>query len=924
MCALMGIILTVSTYAWFSALKTVNVSTFNVNIKTTDSLLLSLTANGSDWAETVTINEENYKTAAYPGNTNSWGGLGLIPMSSIGELDPESSTMKLYEKASLTATPNKGELLTAGGYRLLASRVPNYNNQLSEEHDGYVAFDLFIRNFSGEAYYKENAYGIPGNEEAIYLTTDSKVEVGISGVRDTGIENSVRVAFAEIGRVNDIEDNQERITGITCYDDVGVTGICRDAAIWEPNDDKHVQNAINWYNQVCMERTGPDVFRSDSYSSTLCKNNSPLEDGLYYPTYAITKEIDTRYLPNVDIYDGYYNNYYETASDFENDKLLYAVKTFTDYDKMQKGTDRKEIFYLAPNSITKVRVYVWIEGQDIDNYDFASLGKAISVGFGFEKERFTETDITGEETTSVIEDTVPPTVPTNMSVKQVGSMLKMKALGSTDNIKVQGYQYSIDNENWSETVRANVVYELDRPADRDTVLTIYTKAIDLAGNESTLKTINTNYTYVPLEVDLNPPTQPTSITVTQTGLKLNIKASGSTDDVQVKGYRFSLDNSNWSGLFDENAIYTTNDLENKDEKKTIYAIAVDTSGNESPIKTTTFNFVHLDTVAPTTPTKMSMVQGTNGIKVTAGGSTDADSGLAGYKFSTDNTNWTSLVYPSASTTISGSTTDNTFYVKAVDNVGNESGVYSDKMSINDYAFTGGIQEYTTPKAGNYILEVWGAQGGGNGGYGGYSIGTANLSKSKTVYIVVGGQGARPTGGYNGGGQGQLQAGSVNPAGYGGGGATHIALKTGVLSGLSSYKSDILIVAGGGGGGSENSKLGGSGGGTTGGNGTASCYASTGGTQTSGGAAGDSDATGGSFGQGGSAPNGSAKSGTYGAGGGGGGYYGGGGSSFKSGSECAGGGSGGSGYLSSTLTNSSMTNGARAGSGYARITYIGNN
>ena len=37
---------------------------------------------------------------------------------------------------------------------------------------------------------------------------------------------------------------------------------------------------------------------------------------------------------------------------------------------------------LAPNSITKVRVYVWIEGQDIDNYDFAAIGRKISVKFG--------------------------------------------------------------------------------------------------------------------------------------------------------------------------------------------------------------------------------------------------------------------------------------------------------------------------------------------------------------------------------------------------------------------------------------------------------------------------------------------------------------------------------------------------------------
>ena len=47
---------------------------------------------------------------------------------------------------------------------------------------------------------------------------------------------------------------------------------------------------------------------------------------------------------------------------------------------------------LAPNSITKLRVYIYIEGQDIDNYDFASLGRQISVQFGFTKERYNESD----------------------------------------------------------------------------------------------------------------------------------------------------------------------------------------------------------------------------------------------------------------------------------------------------------------------------------------------------------------------------------------------------------------------------------------------------------------------------------------------------------------------------------------------------
>ena len=73
------------------------------------------------------------------------------------------------------------------------------------------------------------------------------------------------------------------------------------------------------------------------------------------------------------------------------------VPTFTDTMKMKPGTERPELMTLAPNSITKVRVYVYIEGQDVDNYDFASLGKKISVAFGFTKERLTGEDLTGED-----------------------------------------------------------------------------------------------------------------------------------------------------------------------------------------------------------------------------------------------------------------------------------------------------------------------------------------------------------------------------------------------------------------------------------------------------------------------------------------------------------------------------------------------
>jgi len=397
---LFAIILVVSTYAWFIGMKTVNVSSFDVSIASIDSLLLSL--DGKSWKDKVEINKSNYKLEGteYESNTNSWGGAGLIPVSTVGKINASVSRLTMFEKGSLTTSP--------GGYRLMASEVQNSG---STETDGYVAFDLFIKNLSGNAYYSEmNKL----NEEAIYLTTDSKVTVASDGVANTGIENSVRVAFAQIGRVSATTTDVSTITGITCATSGAVTGICadRDAQIWEPNDTKHVTNAINWYNTSCLKRTGSTITDPASYgisttspvsSGTKCNT---VEDGTAYNTYAVSGVID--YTDEVDVYDGAdYNGYTATTASSAATGKLYAYPYFTDTMKNLTSTNRPTFITLAPNSITKVRIYVYIEGQDVDNYDFASLGKKISVAFGFTKERFFGTDVNYDDSqTATLPDEV--------------------------------------------------------------------------------------------------------------------------------------------------------------------------------------------------------------------------------------------------------------------------------------------------------------------------------------------------------------------------------------------------------------------------------------------------------------------------------------------------------------------------------------
>ena len=411
--ALSAIVLLVATFAWFIGMQTVNVTSFDVEVAVVDGLMLSL--DGKKWDTTVTINEDNFSDDSYTGNTNSWGGPGLIPMSSVGEIDLDVSRLVLFEKASHTPVPTTGG---AGGFRIISSRVQNHGT-IDPEQNGYVAFDLFIKN-TGSNQYIEDVND--ADEEAIYLTTDldeqvepgkgSKVTVasaGEGGQKDTGIENAIRVAFAQIGRVVGTETDQDKITSITCNKSEvveveggepgettgglpsvsdGITGICRTAQIWEPNDTKHELDAINYYNTNCLKRTGADVYVKESYSTDAC---GVVADEVAYKTYAVTQPITAT--NHVNVYDGEdYNSYTATVTQGSTNSFLKAYPYFTDTHRDVRGVGRPAFMTIAANSITKVRVYIYLEGQDIDNYDFSIIGKRVSVQFGFTKSQLSGVD----------------------------------------------------------------------------------------------------------------------------------------------------------------------------------------------------------------------------------------------------------------------------------------------------------------------------------------------------------------------------------------------------------------------------------------------------------------------------------------------------------------------------------------------------
>lgn len=132
-----------------------------------------------------------------------------------------------------------------------------------------------------------------------------------------------------------------------------------------------------------------------------------------------------------------------------------------------------------------------------------------------------------------------------------------------------------------------------------------------------------------------------------------------------------------------------------------------------------------------------------------------------------------------------------------------------------FNFTGGIQTFTVPAGVTSItIQATGAKGGsgalggnsvlgGSGGLGAHAEGVLAVTPGDVLNLFVGGQGATPTGGFNGGGNG----GSSNSGG--GGGASDVRL-------FGTAEANRVITAGGGGGGGrggchEGSGVGGAGG-----------------------------------------------------------------------------------------------------------------
>lgn len=300
-----GVLLSTTTYAWFTTNRVVSVDMIHVKVQTEGSLEISV--DGINFKAGVTEDEiVGAHTTSYPSSVNQLPAY-IEPVSTIGNLD-NNGFMEMYY-GNINSNNN-------GDYIIVSEKSMELESS-GEGSDGkFAAFDLFLRNSTAKD---------------LYLTNESKVTY--NGEYSTGTENAIRVAFV-------VEGNTPSGSATNIIQGLH-TNNKDNVYIWEPNYNTHTLNGAVHAREVYGLNITQDETTNISYEGIKSTFNS--SDNVTFKRANSTN----------------YPNYFAEVTP--------RILTKTNNNEYQYFINLKE-------GITKIRVYAWIEGQDVDCENGASVG----------------------------------------------------------------------------------------------------------------------------------------------------------------------------------------------------------------------------------------------------------------------------------------------------------------------------------------------------------------------------------------------------------------------------------------------------------------------------------------------------------------------------------------------------------------------
>ena len=283
---------------------------------------------------------------------------------------------------------------------------------------------------------------------------------------------------------------------------------------------------------------------------------------------------------------------------------------------------------------------------------------------------------TGTNSTTVTTiDRETPTAPTGIESSVTTNTITVTATGGTDIPSgVAGYQYSIDNINWTETIEEGKSYTYSG-IKANTLVTIYARTVDYLQKTSPTYQIEARTTGVESNVIL------TRSVAETTWISGDITVTLSHSNIP-SGYvlQYKIGSGNWTT--GTSATVTTNNT-------TVYGRLYNATLSDE-IATNSVTIGNIDKIDPTAPTGITSSVTISSITVTATGGADTPSGVAGYQYRINSGAWSGTIANGTSHTFSGlaAATNYTIEARTVDNVGRTSSVYTKTIQSGSIKVTG--------------------------------------------------------------------------------------------------------------------------------------------------------------------------------------------------------------------------------------------
>ena len=397
--AFTAIMLIVSTYAWFSTQKNVSLSGLEGTVKVAEGLQISLDAktwkNGIDFKD---FTEQTFIDAYVPGATLEHPYQYPDPAKSDGT--KIAATNVLPDELLPVSTTGAGEDITGANSKTMAmyngeningNQLVSITKMAEEKASGYYAIDLFLQNSSKSTV----------TVDPLQLQAGSVLTVKSTTKQTTGLQNTARVALVQYANSNDekvkvdLTPSTENIIAGTTNTDI------TSVAIWEPNANAHVQYIVDSNNNVTWKKadvsTGTPLENDDIFSAVTWASDAEkkIKFGTtsQVPTYALTAAcLTNKELTGADIdaskgsMQDIYNWGTSASTSLAKQYTLQTTTAGIDADKaFVSAADGSSPFQIPGGQYVRMRMYIWLEGQDVDCTNYASLGGGIKIDFGFSK-----------------------------------------------------------------------------------------------------------------------------------------------------------------------------------------------------------------------------------------------------------------------------------------------------------------------------------------------------------------------------------------------------------------------------------------------------------------------------------------------------------------------------------------------------------